>query len=373
MRVFRIWPNFEIASMPVDLKQMPNGIRPTAEDLAKKFDFETEIKKGSNGHILVGKNRLTGQKVVVKFYYWGDGAHLEPKHLFDLESPYTLSVLDAAAIDSDDAYFVTEYCENGDLDDYLDKGNIGIRQAVEVTIEVASGVNHIHSKGFIHRDLKPSNIFCNKNKMFVIGDFGSLVESNDQGYADTGSKHSLLYRTPEEAGSCRAYPQGDIYQIGIILYQLLGGRLFYNETEWLSAKELAVYCAKGEPDNQLYANCIIEKKIIGGKLLDYSSLPAWVPAELVRVIRKCCKLDRSLRFGSVSELIVHLSNLRSSLPDWRLEPDAVLYKRKCRFRLTDSDGKYFVEKKASEHAAWRRQRKYPSMTLNAAVKLVESL
>ena len=369
----RSWPSFKIPNMPVDLSKLPEGIRPTAENLAKKFEFEKDIWKGNNGHVLVGTNRLTRQKIVVKFYYWGDGAHLEPKHLCDLASPHTLQVLDAAAIDEDDAYFVTQYCEHGDLEEHLDRGGIGIRQAVEIILEVATGVNEIHSAGFIHRDLKPSNVFCNSDQKFVIGDFGSVVERNEHGYADTGSKHSLLYRTPEEAATGRAYPQGDIYQIGIILYQLLGGRLHYNEAEWLSAKELAIYHTKTEPENQLYANAIIEKRITSGRLLDYSSLPAWVPAELIRVIRKCCRLNHSDRFGSVSELIVNLSNLRSSLPDWRLEPEPVLHKHKCRFRLTDNGGKYLVEKKASEHAAWRKQNKHPAMTLDDAVKLVESL
>ncbi len=359
--------------MTFDLSKLPCAIRPTAEDLAKKFEFETDIQKGNNGFVLVGTNRLTRQKIVVKFYYWGDGAHLEPKHLCDLASPYTLQVYDAAAIDKDNAYFVTQYCDHGDLDQCIGKGGIGIRQAVEIIIEIASGVDHIHSEGFIHRDLKPSNIFCTPDNKFVIGDFGSVVAKNENGYADTGSKHSLLYRTPEEASNGRAYPQGDIYQVGIVLYQLLGGRLYYNETEWLSAKERAIYHAKSEPENQFYANGIIENKIISGRLLDYSSLPAWVPAKLVRVIRKCCNPNYKARFGSVSELIVCLSNLRSSLPDWRLEPEPVLHKHEAKFRLTSCGGRYLVERKASEHAVWRKQKKYPAMTLKEAVKLVESL
>lgn len=359
--------------MSFDPSKLPCDIRPTAEDLAKKFEFETEIQKGNNGYVLVGKNRLTHQKIVVKFYYWGDGAHLEPKHLCDLASPYTLNVLDAAAIDKDNAYFVTQYCEHGDLEQYLKAGGIGILQAVDIIIEVATGVNHIHSKGFVHRDLKPSNIFCTPDNRFVIGDFGSVVAKNAHGYADTGSKHSLLYRTPEETESGRAYPQGDIYQIGIIFYELLGGHLFYNESEWLSSKELSIYREKSEPDNQLYANVIIEKKIIGGRILDYSSLPAWIPAKLVRVIRECCKPNHTLRFRSVSDLIICLSNLRSCLPDWRLEPEPVLHKHGTRFRLTDCGGKYLVEKKASEHALWRKQNKHPAMTLEEAVKLVQGL
>ncbi|AUW58040.1 hypothetical protein C1T17_07900 [Sphingobium sp. SCG-1] len=359
--------------MPVDLTALPIQLLPTAQELAKKIDFENDIQKGNNGYVLVGKNRITDQKVVVKFYYWGDGAHLEPKHLCDLASPHTLHVLDAAAIDKDDAYFITAYCEHGDLDEHLEKGGIGVRQAVEIILEVATGANTIHASGFIHRDLKPSNIFCNSDKKFVIGDFGSIVEKNEHGYAKTGSKHSLIYRTPEEVATGRAYPQGDIYQIGIILYQLLGGVLKYNEAEWLSEKELAIYCAKPEPENQFYATAIIEKKITSGKVLNYGTLPAWIPDELVKVVRKCCKLDYTDRYASMSDFIVKLSNMRSALPDWRLEPEPILHKHRGRFRLTERSGKYLIEKKTGEHTSWRKQNKHPAMSLVEAIKLAERL
>jgi serine/threonine protein kinase len=359
--------------MPVDLGNLPDCIRPTADELAKKFEFEKDITKGCNGYVLVGRNMLTRQKIVVKFYYWGDGAHLEPRTLCDLASPHTLRVLDAAAIDKDNAYFVTEYCEHGDLDEHLESGRIGVRRAVEIILNVATGVNEIHSAGFIHRDLKPSNVFCRSDNKFVIGDFGSVVKLNSNGFSETASKHSLIYRTPEEVATGRAYPQGDIYQIGLILYQLLGGVLHCNETEWLSEKQLQIYQAFNEPEDQLYASGIIEKKIAAGKIVDYSSFPAWIPEKLVRVVRKCCRVNPEDRHGSVSDLIVQLSNLRSSLPDWRLEPEPVLHKRGSKFRLTQIGAKYVVEKKSGEHAAWRKQNKHAAMTLYDAVKLVEGL
>ena len=322
--------------MFVDLEKLPDSLLPVAKELEKKYEFEKLIQKGENGHVLVGTNRVTQQKVVLKFYFWGDGVHLEPKHLCDIASAHTLQVFDAAAIDQNEAYFVTPYCQHGDLDDLLEKGGIGIRQAVETILEVATGANDIHASGFIHRDLKPSNIFCDANKKFVVGDFGSVVKKNEYGFANTGSKHSLIYRTPEEITSGHAYPQGDIYQIGIVLYQLLGGRLSYDEAGWLSAKEMTNYLSKTAPDNQFYATEIIEKKIVGGKILDVSSLPAWVPPDLIKIVRRCCKTNHEDRFDSVSELIVRLSNMRSTLPDWRLEPDPVLHNHRGRFRLTES-------------------------------------
>lgn len=367
------WRSCNCRNMSVDLSILPVAIRPTAEDLTKKFEFKKAISKGSNGHVLVGTNRLTDQKIVVKFYYWGDGAHLEPKRLCQLNSPHILNVLDAAAINENDAYFVTPYCEHGDLEEHIEKGCGGIRRALEIILDVATGANEIHSAGFIHRDLKPSNIFCNADNKFVIGDFGSVVEQNEHGYAETNSKHSLLYRTPEEAASGRAYPQGDVYQIGMMFFQLLGGCLPYTETAWLTSKELAIYDAKSHPDDQLYANWVIEMRIRSGKILDYYSLPKWVPQELIRVVRKCCKLNHLDRYSSPSELIVKLNNLRSFIPDWRFDPDPVLHTGKCQFRIAKSGEKYLIEKKAGEHSAWRKQNKYQATSYAEAIEFLKTV
>ena len=359
--------------MSVDLSVLPKNLAEVAKGLEHKYLFSKAITKGANGYILVGKNRVTDQNIVVKFYYWGDGAHLEPKHLCYFNSPHILDVYDAVAIDTKDAYFVTPYCEEGDLDQYIQNGGIGVRRAVDIILEVASGANAIHAKGFIHRDLKPSNIFCRANQTFVIGDFGSVVRNGEEGFVTTGSKHSLIYRTPEEVSSCRAYPQGDVYQIGIILYQLLGGSLHYEEQKWLSDKELFIYNGKEFPDNQLYATSIIERKITSGKLLNFSSLPAWCPPQLVKIVRKCCKVNHRERFMSISDLMVKLNNLRSSLPDWRLEPEPVLYRHPRKFKIIESGGQYRIEKKATEHSAWRKYNEHQEMSLAEAVKRVERM
>jgi serine/threonine protein kinase len=354
------------------LEDLPPKFEPVVEDLSKRISFESINLKGANGYVLVGSNRIIDRKVVVKFYYWGDGAHAEPKLLVELASPHVLQVFDAAAVDADDAYFMTPYCEHGDLDDVMQAGPVNNLRAVDIILEVASGANFIHSAGFIHRDLKPSNIFCDGARRFVIGDFGSIVQKSSLGYAQTISKHSLLYRTPEEIVEGRAYEQSDIYQIGIVLYQLLGGKLSYDEADWLSPQQLKIYGGKMHPDNQLYAASIIEGKIRAGKLLDYSTLADWCPPELVSIIRKCCQVKWSSRFESVSALMVKLNNTRHLLADWRCEPDPILYRKGGMFRISESEGTYTVEKRLGNSSSWRKQRKLGvCKTYKEAIKLAE--
>ncbi|KQX20699.1 hypothetical protein ASD39_03805 [Sphingomonas sp. Root50] len=358
----------------MDLTILPAGIAAAATELAKKIEFESVNDKGANGYVLIGRNRQLARKVVVKFYFWGDGAHAEPKLLADLASPNVLEVHDAAAIDEDDAYFVTPFCEHGDLDDVIAAGGIGVRQAVDMLLQVASGASFIHGKGYVHRDLKPSNVFKRGDGSLLIGDFGSVVRKGDGGYAETKSRHSLLYRSPEEIATDRSYEQSDIYQLGILFYQLLGGRLPYQMMDWLNAKEKSEYANLPHPDNELYAIEAFERRIISkGRLLDLDSLPPWCPSGLRGVIRTCCKVDRTKRFESVSALITKLNNLRASLPDWRCEPEPVLYRPRAKFRIVGSTGSFSIEKMVSSGTAWRKVRAAKPSTLREAVEAAERL
>jgi serine/threonine protein kinase len=333
--------------------------------LAERIEFEAINDKGANGWVLIGRNKLLDRKVVVKFYYWGDGAHMEPRLLSNLASPHVLAVDDAAAIDADYAYFTAPFCDAGDLDDVLAAGQIGIKQAVDMVVDIATGTNFIHAKGYIHRDLKPSNIFCDDAGKLVIGDFGSVVKKGEEGYAQTASRHSLLYRTPEEIQTGRAYPQGDVYQLGIVLFQLVGGHLPYDEQAWLSQKELAEYANLSAPHNQIYATKIIEQKIIKGKLLDYASIPPWCPPELVKLIKKSCKITD--RIESPAILIAKLHNARANLADWRFEPQPVLYREKARIKIVGSGDNHTLLKMAKAGSEWRNVRSVAPCSLREAV------
>lgn len=353
----------------VDLSALPSNVAVAALELAKKIAFEHINDKGANGYVLIGHHSMLGRKVVVKFYYWGDGVHAEPKFLSDLASPHVLQVDDAATAGDGWAYFVTPFCEKGDLDDVMEKGRIGVRSAVDYVIEIASGASYIHGKGFLHRDLKPSNVFCENSGKLVIGDFGSVVMKGAKGYTETASKHSLLYRTPEEIEAQRAYEQGDVYQLGIILYQLLGGNLPYAEKAWLAPAELEHYSTLSSPDDQIYATGIIEKKILAGKLIDLKSLPPWCPAPLISVIRKCCNVAHEKRFPNVSALITKLNNLRPTLPDWRFEPEPVLHRSSSRFRIVETRGLFRVEKMIS--GPWRKINAIAPTSLEQAIEAAE--
>lgn len=355
--------------MPIDINDIPLQYRNKVDELSRHITFDEIKTKGANGFVICGHNNLLGRHVAVKFYYWGDGAHVEPAHLSRLEHDAILKVDHAEAINEDDAYFITRYCEGGDLDDYIAVENIGLRSALSIVLSIASGVSYLHGNSYVHRDLKPSNIFVRDDGKYVVGDFGSVVALVDNVHAQSLTKHSIIYRPPEDFDGNVFYKEGDIYQIGIVLYQLLGGFFPYDEDDWLKAKEIVDRDKLDRYDAQIFANGIIENRIKKGRILDFSSLPFFVPPKVIRIIKRACHIERSKRYSSVSDLMTELNNTHQRAVDWCFEDGFWVAKGKKRsFRCFEVDGNVVVEKNL--RGAWRRDNSIKAKNLRDAASEV---
>jgi serine/threonine protein kinase len=163
-------------SLYIDGLRAPKEIRQALKELSKNIQFTKEVEKGCNGYLFFGKNKILGTEVAVKFYYWGNDKkyHAEPRNLAAIESDNILAIHAASLIDNDWAYFVTPYCQHGDLDNYIDATTFGNLGAIDLVSGALSGLSYLHANRLLHRDLKPSNIYLNDNKQAIIGDFGSL-------------------------------------------------------------------------------------------------------------------------------------------------------------------------------------------------------
>lgn len=334
----------------------PTSIKQCLSGLSRNIKLDRESSKGVNGFLFFGVNRVTRARVAIKFYYWGGDRtfHIEPRALAEINSPNVLPVLDAGFADQEYAYFVTPYCEQGDVDDLLGTTSIGNLRAVDLTCQILDGLTHLHQRRFLHRDLKPANIYITDQQQAVIGDFGSIKRLPD-GYSSVpGSKHSILYRPPESVESNEYGFSGDVYQAGMVLYQLLGGSLPYDETAWLSKAELKHYRAlRSAADQSIFVDQCLKTTISRGRVLDLSTLPPWVPDQLRRVIRKACRVDLSARYRTASEFRIKLHDTRHDVFDW----EVVDGNPTCRFnrrtyRIVDQDGVLIVQK--STGYAWRR-------------------
>ena len=129
--------------------------------------------------------------------------------------------------DNGEYYIVMEYVEGRQLKSLLKKrGKLTIRETVDIMLQVTSGLSVAHDSYIIHRDIKPQNIMILENGLVKITDFGIAVAMNSTQLTQTNSvMGSVHYLPPEQASGKGATLQSDIYSLGILMYELLTGKL----------------------------------------------------------------------------------------------------------------------------------------------------
>lgn len=151
----------------------------------------------------------------------------------ELSHPNIVSVLD---VDTDQGlpYMVMEYIKGPDLHQYLhDNYPLPFTEVIRIMDQILSAVALAHKHNVIHRDLKPENILIDENTGKIkIADFGIAVALNQSTITQTNSTMgSVHYMSPEQTKGGLVTKQSDIYSLGIILYELLAGKVpFGGET-----------------------------------------------------------------------------------------------------------------------------------------------
>jgi len=193
-----------------------------------------------------------------------------------------------------------------------------VHEAIDVVLGISTGVSAVHACGMVHRDLKPGNIVMDRGTP-RIADFGS-VRTLDKDTAETSaSQHSILYRPPESCATNRYSRRGDVYQVGLVTYQLLGGELHYDGTQYLTARERKQYEAIDDPvDRSLFVDKVIRQRADAGTLIDFSSLSPWISNGAKRVIRAMTCPEPNERLSSMADVAAEMSQLRTTLRNWRL-------------------------------------------------------
>ncbi|MBN1807088.1 MAG: protein kinase [Sedimentisphaerales bacterium] len=164
----------------------------------------------------------------------------------NLKSPHLVTIFDVKHSDQKEPFVIMEYISGPSLRDLLQESpdGLGVQKAAFFLREIAKGLSYLHECGIVHRDLKPSNIFY-ENGYVKVGDYGltkSISASRHSGHTITvGTVH---YMAPEiGAGS---YDRSiDIYALGILLYEMLTGKVPYVGS---SPAEILMKHMTGSPD-----------------------------------------------------------------------------------------------------------------------------
>ncbi len=174
------------------------------------------------------------------------------RHCLNLRHPNLVQLYDVRQIDENQAYIVMEYIAGNTLRDVIDAHPNGIpaNEAIELFMQLAAGVAYLHSQGIVHRDLKPANVFLDDG--FVkIGDYGlSKFISASKKAGHTDSVGTFHYMAPEISRGNYG-KEIDIYALGIILYEMLSGRVPF---EGQSVQEIIVKHMTASPDMTGFAS-----------------------------------------------------------------------------------------------------------------------
>src|SRR5688572_21654024 len=155
---------------------------------------------------------------------------LEARSVARLSHPNILPVYDSGVQDNYN-YIVMLYVPNSITLSHLMKEHAPVAQMIEYVIQIAEALNYTHEHGVIHRDVKPSNILI-VNKWALLSDFG-LVKDQAAATRLTGSGNGIgtaAYMSPEQARGSEVDHRTDIYSLGVVLYEILSGKLPHDAT-----------------------------------------------------------------------------------------------------------------------------------------------
>jgi eukaryotic-like serine/threonine-protein kinase len=202
-----------------------------------KYPVLGEIGRGESAVVYLGEDPFNDRKVAIKMAD-ASGAHDAEaakrfEHLFlneaslagRLQHPNIIAVFDAV-IEGAQRYIVMEYVPGGSLRQFCHEGNLlPVRQIAMMMFKCCRALDYAQQHGVTHRDVKPDNILMGEE--IKISDFGAARIAGGTHEQVDGFVGSPAYMAPEVINEYPVTIQGDIYSLGVVMYQLLTGRLPY--------------------------------------------------------------------------------------------------------------------------------------------------
>ena len=278
--------------------------------IAGRYELGRTIGRGAMSEIYEARDIITGDKVAIKILNEKLSAHKKLVDLFTQEAssatslnhPHIISVLDSGQdtpTDPSDAhpvpFIVMEYVDGLELSKVIERGPLKISEAIRVTQELLSAIQHAHSAGIIHRDIKPANIMITRNGEVKVVDFGiarAISESFDDLDQTTSILGTAAYFSPEQAQGEKVDVRTDIYAIGIVLYEMLTGKPPFEGDTAVAVAHQHIH-AQPEPP---------------------SSLNPKVSPALDAVVMKALEKKKNLRFQKTETFATALENAAKDKP-----------------------------------------------------------
>ena len=201
--------------------------------LDNRYEILERIGTGGMAIVYTAKCHRLNRLVAIKILNSDLAQNEEFRRRFNAESqavaqlshPNIVSVYDVSR-GGDMEYIVMELIDGITLKQYMEKrGQLNWRESLHFITQIMRGLSHAHSRGIIHRDIKPQNIMVLRDGSVKVADFGIACLADSAQTLTQEALGSVHYISPEQARGDRPDARSDIYSSGVVLYEMLTGRL----------------------------------------------------------------------------------------------------------------------------------------------------
>jgi serine/threonine protein kinase len=285
-----------------------NEISHVGQVIDNRYLVESLLARGGMGVVYRCRHQVIGKRFAVKIIR-SNMAHLsdaprrflmEAKAASAIGNEHIIDIVDYGSLADGSAYLVMELLEGMPLSDLIARHDtLPTRRIVSIAMQVCEGLRAAHEAGIVHRDLKPENIFLSNRRS---GDFVKILDFGIAKMSMPGeplTKKGLIvgtphYMSPEQAAGLPVDPRGDIYSLGVILYELATGRVPFDATHYMAV--LAKHMTAPPPP------------------FDSLGLEREQPTEFEALVQTCLAKRPEERFQSMAELLEALERLFRRLP-----------------------------------------------------------
>jgi serine/threonine protein kinase/Tfp pilus assembly protein PilF len=280
-----------------------------------QYKIISSLGSGGMGEVYLAQDERLGRKVALKMLYedvtrgedWVRRFEQEARATSSLNHPNIITIYEVGQANG--SHFIsTEFIDGQTLRQHLNHNVMTLREALDISIQVATALLTAHNAGIVHRDIKPENVMLRSDGYVKVLDFGlaKFIEKRLLGFSNSDPDAetqdfvntqpgavmgTISYMSPEQARGTHVDARSDIFSLGILLYEMLTGRQPF---EGSTASDVII-------------------SILQKKPRPIARFSQDVPIEIERIVGKALSKDREERYQSIQDMLIDLKRLRRSL------------------------------------------------------------